>query len=195
MSALGRKRSRLEWVEIGSKRTIRRDDALDANTIVEGPNLAGQSPARSAMHDALAVFLGDWEAAGTSYGGTEQPSRDPKVNGVSWTSLHTGRWHTGEFFLIQDERAKIDGTTVFDTLSVLGVDPETQTYFARSFENHGFYRRYSVAVEGNIWTLTGPTERARTEFRDNDRTQVITWEWKPDDTWLPLCDRTAFRTD
>ena len=182
-------------MESRRKRTIRSDDALEANTIAEGHNLAGQSPSRSGIHDALAVFLGHWEAAGTSYGGTDQSGGDPKANGVSWTSLHTGRWHTGEFFLIQDERAKIDGKTVFDTLTVLGVDPETRTYFARSFENHGFYRHYSLAAEGNIWTLTGPNERAQTEFRDNDRTQVITWEWKPDDTWLPLCNRTAFRTD
>ena len=41
-----------------------------------------------------------------------------------WTSTHTARWHTGKFFLIQDERAQIDGP--FDTLSVMGWDDDTK---------------------------------------------------------------------
>lgn len=151
-------------------------------------------PQRSAKHDALAVFLGEWKAEGTSYGGTEQPADDPKSNGVPWTSTHTGRWHTGEFFLIQDEQAR-PGGEVFDTLSVMGVDPHSGKYFARAFENHGFYRHYDVSVDGNIWTFLGEHERARIEFDADNRKQTIVWEWKPKDKWLPLCDRTATRID
>ena len=96
--------------------------------------------------------------------------------------------------MIQDERATISGRP-FDTLSIIGFDPDTSGYFVRSFENHGFTRHYDLARDGKVWTLTGATERARTEFTDDDRTQVISWEWKPEDRWLPLCDRTAIRTD
>jgi hypothetical protein len=64
-------------------------------------------------------------------------------------------------------------------------------YFARTFENHGFYRRYDVTVDGNVWTFSGETERARIEFSDDGRRQTITWEWRPKDLWLPLCDRVA----
>jgi hypothetical protein len=154
-----------------------------------------QSPVRDAKHDTLSGFLGDWTAQGTSYGGTDQSGSDPKSNGVSWTSTHTGRWHTGKFFLIQDERARLAGTNVFDTLSIMGVDADTGEYFARCFENHGFYRDYRASLEASVWQLVGETERARIEFRDGGRTQIITWEWKPDNTWLPLCDRIAVRTD
>jgi len=149
---------------------------------------------RGDQHDALAVFLGRWRAEGKSYGSPSQPDDDPKSAAEPWLSTHTGTWHTGEFFLVQDERAII-GANPFDTLSVMGVDAKTGRYFARSFENHGFYRHYDVAVDGRVWTLTGETERARTEFSADGRTQTISWEWRPQDRWLPLCDRRARRED
>jgi hypothetical protein len=41
----------------------------------------------------------------------------------------------------------------------------------------------------------GETERARIEFSEDGRQQMITWEWRPRDQWLPLCDRVAVRQD
>jgi hypothetical protein len=151
-------------------------------------------PTRGERHDALAVFLGRWRAEGKSYGGPSQSDDDPRGAAERWVSTHTGAWHTGEFFLVQDERARIAGSPL-DTLSVMGVDASTGRYFARCFENHGFYRRYDVTVDGPVWTLTGETERARIEFSADGRTQTITWEWRPRDRWLPLCDRVARRED
>jgi hypothetical protein len=110
-------------------------------------------------HDKLAAFLGQWRAERTSYGGTDQSGSDPRANGVAWTSTHTGRWHTGEFFLIHDERA-FTGDATFDTLSIMGADESTGGYFVRSFENQGYYRHYNVSVDDNRWLLTGERERA-----------------------------------
>ena len=67
-------------------------------------------------------------------------------------------------------------------------------YFARPFDNNGSYRHYKLTVDGDRWNVIGERERASISFRD-DRTQTLVWEWKPADTWLPLCDRTAARTD
>ena len=39
-------------------------------------------PVRGAMHEAFAVFLGEWRAEGMSFGGTDQSGADPKANGV-----------------------------------------------------------------------------------------------------------------
>jgi Protein of unknown function (DUF1579) len=150
------------------------------------------APVRSSAHDALSVFLGEWRAEGMSFGGTDQSGPDPKANGVPWVSTHSTRWHTGDFFLIQDERARIDGK-VFDTLSVMGVEHGDKGYFARTFENHGFYRHYALSVEDRIWLLEGETERARTVFDAQGDTQTITREWLRDGKWLPLCDRVATR--
>ena len=151
-------------------------------------------PTRGAKHEALAAFLGRWRAEGKSYGSPKQPQDDPKSAAEPWISTVTGRWYTGEFFLVQDERA-LTGGKPFDTLSVMGVDAKTGRYFAQTFENHGFSRRYDVTADGRVWTFTGPTERARVEFSQDGRTQSIVWEWKPGDRWMPLCDRTARRED
>lgn len=149
-------------------------------------------PKHGHEHDRLSVFLGDWRAEGKSYGGPDQAMDDPKSKAEPWTSAHTGRWHTGEFFLIQDEKAVI-GFNPFDTISFMGVDAGTGHYFARTFENHGFYRHYDLAVDGQVWTLTGESERARITFSEDNRTQTIMWEWYRDTKWLPLCDRIAVR--
>ena len=152
------------------------------------------APVRTDKHEALTVFLGRWRAEGESYGSPKQAVEAPKRVTEPWISTHTGKWHTGEFFLIQDERAAIGGKP-FDTLSVMGVDAKTGRHFARTFENHGFYRHYDVVVEGKVWTVTGETERARIQFSEDGKTQTITWEWRPADEWLPLCDRVARRLE
>lgn len=143
--------------------------------------------------EALKVFAGRWTAKGTSFGRTDQSGDDPKANGQPWFSTHDGYWHTGKFFLIQDEKADIAGDR-FDTLSVMGIG-EDGDYFARSFENHGFYRHYRVERDRDTWTLSGETERATITFRDGGKTQLLTWEWKKNGTWIPLCERTATRVD
>lgn len=147
------------------------------------------SSKRGAHRDALRVFLGDWKAEGKSFGGPNQDAGNPRGNPTRWTSTHSAHWHTGKFFLIQDERAQVGGP--FDTLSVMGWDDEAGSYFARTFENHGFYRHYTMTVEGNVWSISGKTERARIEFSDDGERQIITWEWRPKKSWLALCDRVA----
>lgn len=152
------------------------------------------TPVRGSAHEALSVFLGEWRAEGKSFGGTDQSGADPKANAVPWVRTHTARWHAGDFFLMQDERAQIGGVA-FDTLSVMGVEPGGEDHFARIFENHGFYRHYGLMVDGRTWLLEGETERARAVFDAGGNTQTITWEWLRDGRWLPLCDRFARRVD
>jgi len=69
-------------------------------------------------------FLGQWRAEGKSYGSPNQLADDPKSASEPWISKHTGTWHPGEYFLIQDEKATT-GANSLDTLSVMGVDPGT----------------------------------------------------------------------
>ena len=142
-------------------------------------------------HELLTAFLGDWHAEGTSYGGDQQSPENPRAGATPWRSIHSARWHSGEYFVVQDERAN----GPFDTLSLMGWDAEANRYFVRTIENHGFARDYTMTVDGRTWTLTGAHERATHEFSEDGRTQEISWEWKPDREWLPLCDRTAHRVD
>ncbi|AXB43914.1 DUF1579 family protein [Amycolatopsis albispora] len=148
-----------------------------------------ERPLRTDAHRRLEVFLGDWRATGVAHVG---PGGEPGE--TPWSSTHTGRWHTGGFFLIQDERARLGGQD-FDTLSLLGVDPSTGGYVVRTFDNGGFYRQYELTADGNRWTITGDTERAEITFSEHNRRQTIHWAWKPAGTWVPLCDRVAERHD
>jgi hypothetical protein len=139
------------------------------------------------------MFLGRWTARGSSYGGNYQNGGNPTANGEPWLSTHDAYWHTGQYFLVQDERADINGAR-FDTLSIMGMN-EDGTYFARSFENHGFYRNYSVDRNEDLWTLTGDQERATVRFEAGGTRQIVTWEWKQSGRWMPLCDRCAIKVD
>ena len=101
-----------------------------------GADQAMSAPIRDQRHDALAVFLGRWRATGETYGTPAQSSDDPRGAAIPWVSSHTARWHTGEFFLIQDERATNAGDP-FDTLAIMGVDQDTGRYFVRTIETTG----------------------------------------------------------
>ena len=147
------------------------------------------APERCSREGALVVFIGDWKAEGISFGDNQQSRDNPRAGRSPWLSVHSALWHSGEFFVIQDERA----SGPFNTLSVMGVDDKTGQYFASSFENHGFHRHYDVSFEGNTWTFSGDSERARYIFSEDGQRQTITWEWKPNDEWLPLCDRVAVK--
>lgn len=142
-------------------------------------------------HEALRVFVGDWSAEGQSFGDENQTEENPHSGVTPWRSIHTARWHSGEFFVIQDERAN----GPFDTLSFLGWDPEAGRYFSRSIENHGFARNYTLTVDGDTWTFTGDQERATHTFTESGTRQDIHWERNVDGTWLPLCDRVAHRVE
>ncbi|WP_457941113.1 hypothetical protein [Mesorhizobium sp. 10J20-29] len=148
---------------------------------------------RTSQHDELSVFLGKWTARGTSFGGTDQSGADPKTDGQQWLSTHEAYWHTGKFFLLQDERADISGSR-FDTLFVIGVTEQGE-FVARIFENHGFYREYAVEHQGDVWTFSGVGERATYKFDADNRRQNVVWEWKRGGVWLPLCDRVAVKVD
>jgi len=152
-------------------------------------------PTRSELHAALDVFAGRWRAEGWSYPGADPAAQDPKQPRERWLSTIDAYWHTGGFFLLQDERcyAGEDTSGVFETHSVFGVEPGTDRFFVHNFENHGFFRLYRLSREANVWTFEGQTERARYEFSENHRKVTIAWELKKGGEWRPLCDRVAIR--
>ena len=155
----------------------------------------GPPPMRGPKHEPLAAFVGTWHAEGQSYGGQEQDPTDPRSHAAAWISDEVTVWHPGGFFIKKDEHAVIDGASLV-THVVIGWDGDTGAFVAHAFENHGFYRRYAVRADGQVWTFTGDTERARIEFSADGRQQTVTWEWRPiNDAWLPLCDRSNIRVD
>ncbi len=78
---------------------------------------------------------------------------------------------------------------------MLGWDPDAERFLARSFENHGFSRDYTVTFDELGVRLDGENERATYTFDAAGDTQTIAWQWRRENDWLPLCDRVAHRVD
>jgi hypothetical protein len=170
------------------------DGAVQINATAAPAVSQPPQPVRTALHDALEMFVGDWRAEGWAYGDPNQSIGNPKAAPKPWRSTQSARWHSGRFFLLQDEKAH-RGADPLDTVSVLGLDAASGRLFALMFESHGVQRRYEVHVDGRRWTFDGPGERALIAFSADGRAQRIVWEWKSRGRWLPLCERTAVRVD
>ena len=170
------------------------DAQSEPTTIDVAPAPATVPAMRTALHDALDAFIGQWRAEGLWFGGPQQSDVQPRLAAQPWKSVHTARWHEGRFFLLQEEKAHA-GAQPLDTFAVLGVDMHSGTLFAQGFDNRGVVRRYEVAVDGARWRFSGATERTTIEFSADGRTQRIQSQWRPHDRWLPLCERTARRVD
>jgi Protein of unknown function (DUF1579) len=149
-------------------------------------------PERAAPQEQLQVFIGKWHAEGTSFA-AGQTKQNPRGSPEKWLSDETFEWLPGQFFVLQRWDA-VTGTNPFLGTAIIGWDDTNQHYMTRSYENHGFVRDYVTRVDGDVWTFTGDSERARVEFTDRGNTQQIAWEWRqPGGDWLPLCDRLAQR--
>lgn len=147
---------------------------------------------RGAAHEHLNVFIGKWHAEGQSYA-AGQTTAALRGSVEKWVSDETYEWLPGRFFVIQSWDAKT-GTKPFKGTAIINYDAGTGNYMTRSYENHGLIRDYFTKVDGDTWTFTGETERARIAFADGGKTQNIAWEWRqPGEAWLPLCDRVAKR--
>ena len=149
-------------------------------------------PMRAAPHECLHIFIGKWHAEGDSYA-AGQTKQNPHGANEKWLSDETYEWLPGRFFVIQRWDAKT-GANPFKGIAIISHDAGTGNYMTRSYENHGFIRDYVTKSNGDTWTFSGETERARIEFMDGGNTQKIAWEWRqPGEDWLPLCDRVARR--
>lgn len=153
----------------------------------------GPPPKLGPAHKRLAAFAGKWRAEGQSFGGKNQGAKHPRANAEKWISKETTAWHSGNFFLVQQEDATV-GRDKLITHAIIGYDQRKKQYFSHAVENHGFYRRYAVTARGRVWTFDSGTERACIEFSRDGKTQKVLWEWRPKGTkWLPLCERTNVR--
>lgn len=151
-----------------------------------------QTPKRGVEHKCLGVFVGKWHTEGDSYAVGQTP-KDPRGKVEKWVSDETVEWMPGQFFIIQHSDGTV-GKREVKGIDIFNYDVETEEYTTRAYENHGYIREYVTRVDGNIWTFTGDTERARVEFTDGGDKQKVFWEWrKPGEAWLPLCERVASR--
>jgi len=97
----------------------------------------------------------------------------------------------GGFFVHGRFDRMIDGRP-HDGVIVLGYDRDRDVFMSHHFDNLGYARHYTVAIDGARWTFHGRYERAT--FRFGDTGYAATWEISNDGhTWRPLCRYSATR--
>jgi hypothetical protein len=131
-------------------------------------------------HRLLDVFVGQWRVSGTSA---------PGGPGSEVAGGESYEWLPGGFFLMNRWQRDFGAGNEHVGTGILGHLPEAPLFFAQSFDNLGYERRYDVSVEGRVWSYVGPWERARIEFAEDHQSFTARWELSKDgESWSPLCD-------
>jgi len=130
---------------------------------------------------AIEPILGHWQLVGENAGSPPTP--------VEGDEFHERM--DGGFFITARWIRRFAGGP-HQGVSVLGYEPERGAIMLHNFDNLGYARDYRVDIAGNVWTLTGPYERATYTFAGDTFTAM--WERTQDGrTWSPLCTLKATR--
>lgn len=75
-------------------------------------------------------------------------------------------------------------------MEVMGYDPQTKRYFARSYDDQGVSEEFEVTLKGKRWTISGKAVRFDGKFDSNGNKLEGLWEmksaksgWQP---WIKL---------
>ncbi|MEP6491882.1 MAG: DUF1579 family protein [bacterium] len=142
----------------------------------------------------LEVFVGTWHTEGKQYEGSVGPA-------APVTAVETFEWLTGELFLIHRFQGQVGGAASA-CIEVIGYDPSTDAYPARTYYNNGIINDWQYEDHGKIWILAGEWMmgdertyvRCTTRFSDDDNTRSGRWESSADGVnWQTYWDVTATR--
>lgn len=137
-------------------------------------------------HQRLNVFVGRWNTEGQTRAGPLGPA-------ARITAIDTYEWFPGGFFLVHHVDARA-GDEEIKVLEVIGYDPSSRTYYARSFDNQGHAGSYVLSVRDGGWTFKGESERASVVVSKDGNVMTVNWERSDDGTtWLPWMDVTLTR--
>lgn len=124
------------------------------------------------------IFMGTWNTTGEVLETDSSPA-------TILIATDTYRWLPGNRFIIHDVDARFDGQPTRST-EVIGYDPKTKRYFARSYDDQGVSEEFEVILKGRRWTIVGKAVRFDGKFdRDGYKLQGL-WELKsPKSGWQP----------
>jgi Protein of unknown function (DUF1579) len=133
----------------------------------------------------LEALLGRWQLTG------ENAPSAPGLAAEPVTGKETYERMDGDFFLLGRFMHRFPSGH-HSGISVLGHDPERDGYVIHNYDNLGFARDYVIAIDGRVWKLTGPHERAT--YVVDTGSISITWEQSMEGRfWQPLCRLHARR--
>ncbi|WP_157373890.1 hypothetical protein [Arenibacter certesii] len=129
----------------------------------------------------LMLFKGMWNVQGKNLPGAPIDANQPLHGTQNVTIL-------GNNFLVAHWNYKFVDNEHFG-ISIIGTDNDSSQPKLHLFDNGGSYRAYDLKIEGNLWTITGETERSTMVFDKEGNTYKEHWEIKLDGKWNPLCER------
>lgn len=97
----------------------------------------------------LEILVGDW-----TYEGTGEATPFLAAAGKFKGKL-TNRMVLGGFFVQSQGEDTSDNQYVYQSVALIGYDPDKKAYFNHNFENDGSASVGSIVVNGNTWTTTG----------------------------------------
>jgi hypothetical protein len=118
---------------------------------------------RSPALARLDVFIGDWVLEVRFPG--QQPAPGQARSRFEWTL-------DGQFLL---QRTEVPVPEAPDSLTMVGVDPETGGYTQHYYDSRGVARLYAMSLADGVWTLT----REAADFSPLDFRQRFTGALSP----------------
>ena len=97
----------------------------------------------------LDFLAGDWTTEGTFVPGP--PGTPP----AKFTTTSHAAWLEGNFFLIENGEANMEGMGKMKELVVMGYDPDQKVYTYRNFNSMGQSELSLGKVDGDTWTWAG----------------------------------------
>ncbi len=162
--------------------------------ILAGSAYAQMGPPTPAPELKKLDFLaGDWTTEGTFVPGP--PGTPPS----KFTATDHTEWMDGNFFLVSNSDANLEGMGKVKGLVIMGYDPDQKVYTYRSFNSMGQSEYSTGKVDGDTWTWTGDehyggmTMKGRVTMKVTSPTSyTIKFELSMDgNEWFPAMDGKA----
>lgn len=133
-----------------------------------------QQPAANPALRALAVLVGEWDAA-ISF------PRDPQIVFRGHASIQW--WEDGAFLIMRADMAQPEFPNV---VAIIGRDDAAETYDMLHFDSRGVSRRYAMRLNDRVWEIwreaPGFSQRFTGTLSDDGTTITGHWDRSSDST-------------
>lgn len=130
----------------------------------------------------LEILVGTWNTTGEVLATEGAPA-------TRLTATDTYRWLPGKHFIVHEADARF-GDAATRSMEVIGYDPASKKYRARSYDDQGESEVFEVALRGKTWTIIGDSVRFKGKFDARNNKLTGLWElkgksagWQP---WIKL---------
>ena len=124
------------------------------------------------------IFIGTWNTRGEVLATEGAPA-------TTLSATDTYCWLPGRHFIRHDVDARF-GKDVSRSMEVVGYDPTSKKYVARSYDDKGVSEIFTVVLNGKRWRIFGEVARFDGRFDADGERLIGLWELKSKKSgWQP----------